>query len=55
MSINVLEEQDKHIEPWRLKLADHFCEDPSVFKLEECFNILERFLDKIKTILNVTV
>jgi hypothetical protein len=48
-----LAEHEARLESWKAKLAEHFCEDSSNFKLEECFAILERFLEKIKNILNV--
>jgi hypothetical protein len=52
-SINELNEKDSNVDEWRLKLADHFCEDSNLFKLEDCFSILDKFIEKIKTILNV--
>ncbi len=54
-SISKLEEHEACLDTWKLKLAEHFCEDPTCFKLEECFAILERFLEKIKNILNVII
>lgn len=30
------------------KLAEHFCEDPKKFKLEECLLLLADFFGKIK-------
>lgn len=55
MSIKALEEHENSLESWRIKLADHFCEDPNTFKLEECFNVLDQFLEKMRAILNVCI
>lgn len=52
-NINMLEEKEKDLDCWKSKLADYFCEDPAMFKLEECFNILFKFCDKMKSIIQV--
>ncbi len=52
-TINTLEKKEKDLEIWKSRLAEHFCEDISTFKLEDCFNILFKFCEKIKFILQV--
>lgn len=49
--IHLLEQTEKNITNWKTRLTEHFCEDPSLFKLEDCFNILGKFCEKIKTCL----
>ena len=46
--INVLERKEKDLDLWKCRIADYFCEDGSLFKLDECFNILFKFCEKIK-------
>ena len=46
--IHKLENKEASLDAWKSKLADHFCEDTSLFKLEDCFNILFKFCEKIK-------
>ena len=33
----------------RIRLAEFFCEDPSQFKIEECFKIFYHFCEKLKS------
>ncbi|RNA03088.1 FH2 domain-containing 1 [Brachionus plicatilis] len=47
-NINELKSKENKFEEWNLKLANYFCEDPVSFRLEECFNILFAFAEKIK-------
>lgn len=42
----------KDVEDLRLQLAEFFCEDPSSFKLEECFKIFHNFCEKFKQACN---
>lgn len=46
--ITVLQQNLKEIECLRIQLADFFCEDPSTFKIEECFKIFQNFCEKFK-------
>ena len=34
--------------PVRVKLAEFFCEDVNMFKLEECFKVFQNFSEKFK-------
>lgn len=38
----------KELDAQRLQLAEFFCEDPSTFKLEECFKVFQVFCDRFK-------
>lgn len=42
----------KEVEAVRLQLSEFFCEDPSSFRLEECFKIFQNFCDKFKQAVN---
>jgi hypothetical protein len=49
-----LEKKEKDLETWKCRLAEHFCEDLTTFKIEDCFNILFRFCEKMKAIIQVS-
>lgn len=42
----------KEVEALRIQLSEFFCEDPSSFKLEECFKIFHNFCEKFKQAVN---
>lgn len=46
--MEMLQRGMKEVENVRHQLAEFFCEDPSSFKLEECFKIFQNFCDKFK-------
>ncbi|XP_037939301.1 formin-J isoform X2 [Teleopsis dalmanni] len=46
--VEVLQNGMKEVERMRIKLANFFCEDPSTFRLEECFRIFQSFCEKFK-------
>jgi len=48
IAIRQLETKEKMLVSWKSRLAEHFCEDTALFKLEDCFNILVKFSDKLK-------
>lgn len=48
----MLQRAVKEVETVRLQLADFFCEDPSSFKLEECFKVFQNFCEKFKQAVN---
>ena len=45
---NSIEKNENILESWKIKLANHFCEETSIFKLEDCFSILYKFCEKFK-------
>lgn len=44
----MLKNSMKHVEILRLQLSEFFCEDPSSFRLEECFKIFQTFCEKFR-------
>jgi hypothetical protein len=46
----LLDNGERELNEWSSRLADYFCEDIVGFKLEECFNILFQFFEKMKQI-----
>lgn len=46
--VTTLKEDMQELESVRKKLADFFCEDPNVFKLEECYKVFHGFCSKFK-------
>lgn len=50
--VEMLQRGMKEVEAVRLQLSEFFCEDPSSFKLEECFKIFQNFCDKFKQAVN---
>jgi inverted formin-2 len=38
----------KELDLLRKQLADFFCEDPDIFKMEECFKIFHNFSEKFR-------
>ncbi len=50
--VSMLQRGMKEIEALRIQLAEFFCEDPSSFKLEECFKIFHNFCEKFKQAVN---
>lgn len=53
--LSELQEDLKDIESLKLELADFFCEDPSSFKLEECFSVLNTFCIRFKKAITVSL
>ena len=43
-----LKESLDEIDTLSKKMADHFCEEESKFKLEECLDVFKQFCDKVK-------
>jgi hypothetical protein len=41
--------KEAELDAWKFRLADHFCEDYSTFKMEDLFLTLYKFCQKIKT------
>lgn len=46
--INTLKHDLQELESVRKSLAEFFCEDPVIFKIEECFKIFYGFCNKFK-------
>lgn len=44
----MLQRAMKELETTKIQLAEFFCEDPTSFKLEECFKIFYNFCEKFK-------
>ena len=44
----MLEKKLDEIETLSHKLADHFCEEQSKFKLEECLDIMKSFCESVR-------
>lgn len=50
--VSMLQRGMKEVEALRIQLSEFFCEDPSSFKLEECFKIFHNFCEKFKQAVN---
>lgn len=48
IKLTMLKNSMKHVEILRLQLTEFFCEDPSTFRLEECFKIFQTFCEKFR-------
>lgn len=46
--VSILQRGMKDVDLMRTKLAEFFCEDPGLFKLEECFKIFQNFCERFK-------
>ncbi|XP_055915666.1 formin-J [Eupeodes corollae] len=46
--VSKLQSGMKQVEAVRLKLAEYFCEDPTSFKLEECYKIFQNLAESFK-------
>jgi inverted formin-2 len=47
--VTMLQRGMKELESMRVQLSEFFCEDPSTFKIEECFKTFYQFCEKFKT------
>ncbi|CAF0708285.1 unnamed protein product [Brachionus calyciflorus] len=51
LTLNDLKTKEIKYDEWNLKLSSYFCEDVVDFRLDECFNILFNFAEKVKFII----